>query len=329
MTIIQLSQTEAEKLHVIKEVVEWLIKQKQWAEKLWICRKQMYRLVKKWQKEWDNSVIHGLKWHGSNNHEYDTNQIKKIIHYPEYIWFWPTFMQEKLEELHKIKISKETMRKILIWEWLRNSRNKEHYVYRQRRKRKESTWVMTQFDGSYHFRFEERWGESCLLVAIDDATSKLLHCKFTDWEWFAAVSQFWIEYVLKYWVPRTIYVDRFATYSIIRWKKREEEMITNFQRIMWILWCEVIFAKSPQAKWRVEKVNHTLQDRLIKEMRLAWISDFETANKFLTEVYIPKHNQKFAVQALNPLDTHLPNQYTQEELEKLFAKVQIRSLWND
>ncbi len=329
MTIIQFSNKEAERLHVIKEVAEWVIKQKKWAEILWIWRKQMWRLVEKRRHEWDICVINWLKWKRSNNHEYDTDKIKKIIHCPEYVWFGPTFMQEKLQEIHKIKVSIETIRKIMILEWLRNSNHKKHYIYRQRRERKASVWEMIQFDGSYHFWFEGRWGESCLLVAIDDATSKLLHCKFTDWEWFAAVSQFWIEYILKYWVPRSIYVDRFSTYSVVRSKKREEEMITNFRRIMWILWCEIIFANSPQAKWRVERVNKTLQDRLIKEMRLVWISRVEEWNKYLTEVYIPKHNKKFAVNAVNELDEHKSNQYTQAELERLFAKVEIRSLWND
>lgn len=289
----------------------------------------MWRLVKKWLHDWDNCVIHGLKWKWSNNYEYDKSEVKKIIHLPEYSWFWPTFMQEKLAEIHKIQLSRETMRKIMIQEWIWQPHNKEHHIYRQRRERRSNTWDMTQFDWSYHFWFEDRWDDCCLLVAIDDATSNLLHGKFTKWEWFADVSQFWIEYILKHWIPKTIYVDKFSTYSVARGKKREEDMITNFKRIMWKLWCELIFANSPQAKWRVERVNYTLQDRLIKEMRLAWISSIEIWNNYLVETYIPKHNKKFWKKAENELDTHISNQYTRWELEKMFAKVVIRSLWND
>lgn len=326
---IQFTELEAEKLHVIKEIAEGVIKQVQWAAKLWIDVRQMRRLMKKRVKDWDTCVIHGLKWKWSNNHEYDLSEVQKIVHYPEYKWFWPTFMKEKLEEVHKIKICIETMRKILTWEWLRKPANKKHHIYRKRRVRKESIWDMVQFDWSYHLRFEDRWDECCLLVAIDDATSKLMHCKLTKWEWFAEVGQFWIEYILKYWVPQTIYVDRFSTYSVAHWKKREKDMITNFTRIMNSFWCEVIFANSPEAKWRVERVNGTLQNRLVKEMRLAWISSPEQWNQFLTEIYIPKHNQKFAVQPANELDTHHTNQYTQDELDMIFAQVYVRILGND
>jgi hypothetical protein len=112
--IVQMNSKEAEKLHVIKEVYENLITQKQWAEKLYITRQQMWRLVQKWILEWDSAVIYGLTWKWSNNHEYDITFVQKIVHLPEYIGFWPTFMQEKLEEIHKIKISIETMRKIRL-----------------------------------------------------------------------------------------------------------------------------------------------------------------------------------------------------------------------
>lgn len=327
--IVQMNSKEAEKLHVIKEVYENLITQKQWAEKLCITRQQMWRLVQKWIVEWDSAVIHGLTWKWSNNHEYDITFVQKIVHLPEYIGFWPTFMQEKLEEIHKIKISIETMRKILIHEWLWHPSEHKDYTYRQRRERKLCRWEMIQFDWSYHCWFEWRGEECCLLVAIDDATSELIHCKFTAWEWFNDIAQFWIEYVLKHGVPRSIYVDKFSTYKATRGNKREKDMVTNFTRIMWILWCKIIFANSPQAKWRVERSNKTLQDRLVKEMRLAWISNAQEGNMFLTQSYIPAHNKRFAVKPLNPLDTHQHNQYTTYQLDRLFSKITIRSLWND
>lgn len=222
----------------------------------------------------------------------------------EFVGFEPTYGAEKLAELHDIKISKETLRKALIKEGLW-THGKKRAIYRKRRDRKLCFGIMIQLDGSPHDWFEGRAPKCTLLVFIDDATSELVWLEFAPSESFDGIMNACLKYFKKHGRPVSFYVDYGSVFSV-NTNNPEREKITQFERAMQELVIEVIHARSPQAKGRVERVNQTLQKRLVKEMRLAKISSIEAANKFVHEVYIRQHNKRFAQAAAETGNAHRP-----------------------
>lgn len=302
--------------------------QKQWAKALWIWVRQLQRLVKSYKKNWDIGLMHWLRGRKSNHHQNKDKeqQIATIINETIYHDFGPTFLNEELKK-RWIEISVESLRKLMIrdWKWL--PKRQRDMIIRNRRTRRSITWEMTQYDWSYHYWFECRLNEEfCLLVAIDDATGNLMQLWIWDNEWWISTVQFRIKYILKYWVPESIYVDRFATYKVNNKKATDDrELVTNFERCLRKLWCRLIKANSPQAKGRVERANKTLQDRMIKKMRLDKINDVDSANKRMEEMYIPRHNEKFWEVSEKIWDSH--RKLIQEErhmLNRIFSLEETR-----
>lgn len=216
--------------------------------------------------------------------------------------FGPTYGSEKLKELHQIIVSKETLRKILIQEGLWKAKVKK-VKYRKWRERKPCFGMMIQLDGSPHDWFEGRAPKCTLLVFIDDATSKLVSLEFAESESFDAVMNATLKYFKHYGRPCSFYVDNGSVFSV-NTNNPNKEKITQFERAMNELNVEIIHARSPQAKGRVERVNQTLQDRLVKEMRLANISTVKDANEYMQKTYIPLHNERFSEAAAQQGDAH-------------------------
>jgi len=169
--------------------------------------------------------------------------------------------------------------------------------------------MLVQLDGSEHAWFEKRGPKCALLIFIDDATGKILYGRFItveNTENLMACAKAYLELNGR---PVAVYVDKDSIYKINRQANIEEELrdetpLSQFTRAMGELGIQMIFANSPQAKGRVERGFKTHQDRLVKELRLAGISDMASANKFLEKVYIPKHNAKFAVAPASPANAH-------------------------
>ena len=247
----------------------------------------------------------------------------------KYYDFGPTFAAEKLNEINNIIINKETVRGIMIhlglWTIKPRKKGKIKHVWRAR---KDNEGEMQQFDGSYHVWFGTE--ESCLLLSVDDATGKITHAKFDYNESTMAVFGFWIEYFFKNGLPLSIYLDKFSTYKINHKNAVDnKDMITQFQRAMNQVGVRTIPAHSPEAKGRVERMNETLQDRLVKELRLAGITTIEEANKFL-EKYIPKFNAKFAVIPSRRKNLHKKlNKQIEENLDQIFSIHDTRVVNND
>jgi hypothetical protein len=190
---------------------------------------------------------------------------------------------------------------------------------------------MEQFDGSYHHWFEDRGEECCLLASIDDATGKITKLKFVDWEGVKPAFIFWKEYMETHGKPLKIYLDRHSTYKINAKSLFDDpNALTQFERAMKDLNTEIIHAHSPQAKGRAERLFGILQDRLVKELRLAGISTIEQANKFVEEEFIPKYNQKFAVIPQKKGNLHKPlNRFEKDNLNKIFSIQDTRIVNND
>ena len=235
-------------------------------------------------------------------------------------------------EIDKINLGVTTIRKLMIKkEFWKPKARKQNQQHREWRERKECYGEMEQFDGSYHKWFEERGEEVCLLASIDDATGKLTKLKFGTSESIVEVFDFWKDYITVHGKPISIYLDKYSTYKINHKNAKDNsEMMTQFQRAVQDLDINLITAHSPQAKGRVERLFETLQDRLVKELRLNNISDIETANRFLEKTYIPDFNKKFSVVPTKDTDLHKPlTKHNQENLDKIFSIQSKRLVKND
>jgi len=279
---------------------------------------------------------HGLRGRVSNNRMPRTEEekIKKILlsRYPD---FHPTFAAEKLSEIHGMERDPKTIARIQIGLGLHKPRkNRKKSGHRFFRVRRSVFGELIQFDGSYHDWFEGRGGigEVCLLLAIDDATGRITYASFAPHEGVLPVMGFWLEYARIQGIPQSVYLDRFSTYSMnVKLAGENPDTLTQFERAAKEAGLKVIHAYSSQAKGRVERVFGTLQDRLVKEMRLAGISTMEEADRFLQETFIPDFNGKFAVPSRSQGNLH--RTVSKSELEDIlpfiFCRREGRTIQND
>jgi hypothetical protein len=219
-----------------------------------------------------------------------------------------------------------------LWKPKRRGEAKKHAW----RERKDGYGEMEQFDGSYHNWFEGRNAaevgfEQCLLVAVDDASGKLTGVVFASDEGIEAVFGFWKKYFFAKGLPLAIYLDKFSTYKVNHANAVDnKDFMTQFERAMQQLDVRVIHANTPQAKGRVEKMNGTLQRRLVKELRLAEIDTIAEANIFLNDVFIPKFNAQFAVAAKKDADLHRALDMKRgDELDGILSIQSERVICND
>lgn len=307
---ISMSIREVERITVMNSLLAKRIKQKHTSCQLGISVRQIQRLVKRYKRDGAKGLIHKNRGRVSNRllPEEKREQIVDLIK-NNYSDFGPTLACEKLLGRHGILSSKETVRKLMIAEnlWLPKKKKIEKiHLYRARRP---CAGELIQLDGSPHKWFENR-AQPCTLAAfIDDATSRIMDGEFVDYEGTFTLFDATKHYLLTYGKPLSLYVDKHSTFKINRQATIEEELKdlqpqSQFARAMDELRIELIFAHSPQAKGRVERLFETLQDRLVKEMRLEGISTKKDGTKYLREIYIPKHNARFSVLPKDQANVH-------------------------
>lgn len=332
MSYISMSQKELDKYDVIKRSIRREITVEKAGELLRLTERQIYNLKGRVKQAGARGLIHRNRGKPSNRRmpERERGQIVSLLHrhYPD---FKPTHASEKLYGVHAIKKDPKTIREIMIDEGLWKPKKQKTSTYRSSRPRKEHYGEMEQFDGSYHHWFEDRGPESCLLASIDDAKGTITEAKLAQNEGTFPVFDFWKEYFLTHGKPRSIYLDRLRTYynnhpSALG----EEEMLTQFQRAMRELSVETLVAHSPQAKGRIENLFKTLQDRLIKELRLRNISDIETANCFLKEEFIPWFNAKYGREPAKKANLHRKlTPQERKQLPAILSRQSERTVQND
>lgn len=334
MTYISMSQKDLDRLDIIPRSIRQEITVKKAGELLQLSERQTYRLKAKVKEKGAAGLIHGNRGKPSNRRMQakERQQIANLLrrHYSD---FKPTHASEKLDRVHGIKKDPKTIRQIMIDEGLWMLKKRRGVEYRSSRPRKEHYGEMQQFDGSYEHWLEDRGGtgEICLIAAIDDATSKVTKAQFAEHEGIFPVFGFWKEYFLALGKPRSIYLDKLRTYyNNHPAALGDEEMLTQFQRAMRELGVEPIVAHSPQAKGRIENLFKTLQDRLIKEMRLRNISDSATANLFLKEEFLPWFNEKYSVQPKKKANLHRKlDQSEKKQLPAILSRQSERTVQND
>ena len=288
--IVIMSVKEIERLKVVTDVTEKRISQKIAGKRLNLSSRQIRRHVRRFRLEGAKGLTNKHRNTVSNRKLTDEVRLKVLELYKQnYPDFGPTFFCEKLAEFHNIEISKETARKWLLNEglWRRERKIKAH---KQLRERKPCFGEMLQLDGSRHDWFEKRRDKAVLMSFIDDATG-MIYARFYEYEGTFPAMDLLKNYTEEYGLPMSIYSDKHTTYKST---DKNKEALSQFGRALSELGIELIHANTPQAKGRIERSFGTLQDRLVKEMRLKNISDIETANNFLKQ-YLPVFNSKFNV----------------------------------
>jgi hypothetical protein len=281
------------------------------AEVLGLSLRQMHRAYPRWRREGDVGLGHRSRGRVSVRLWDESEKDRALGLYRErYRGFGPTLLSEKLGELHGIWVSHDTARRWLIGEGLLEKTRRGRRS-RKRRPRKQQFGEMVQMDGSPHAWLENRGPACVLMTIIDDATGKR-RGRFFESETLAAAMQalrLWCE---RFGVPVSLYVDRHGIYRADREATAEElkqgkRPVTQFGRAMKELDVRLILARSPQAKGRVERSNGVMQDRLVKELRLAGVKSIEDANRWLdSSGFWESTDEKFAVQAADDSDGHRP-----------------------
>lgn len=330
---ITMSKRQLDRYEIINRLIRKEINGITAANLLSLSVRHTKRLKVKVKEKGPQGLIHARKGRPSNNQigGEEKNKIVSLLR-KHYYDFGPTFAAEKLSELHGFTRDPKTIRIIMIAEelWKPKPKRKKQ-PHRSWRERKASYGEMQQFDGSYEYWFEDRGTECCLLAAIDDATGKITKAKFDTDEGVFPVFGFWKEYLEQNGQPRTVYLDKFSTYKMSqKTAQNNHNLLTQFQRAADEIHMELITAHSPEAKGRVERLFNTLQDRLIKELRLAGISTIVQANIFLDKIFIPKFNQQFNVQPRNKIDLHQKLSMSEmKKLESVFSRQTKRVVQND
>lgn len=304
--LVSMSRQELSRAEVMQQLKAKQITQAQAAEQLGLTVRQIKRLWRAYRAGGAKALVSKRRGHPSN-HQLAADvkvQARKLIgqHYAD---FGPTLAHEKLTEVHHLTLSVETVRKLMVadghWEARRPNKPDVHHL-RQRRPRRGE---LVQMDGSPYAWFEDRAPSCNLLVYIDDATGELLELFFTPTEttfsYFAATRR----YLARHGRPIAFYSDKHSIFRLTNAAATSGSGLTQFGRAMTELEIEIICANSPQAKGRVERVNQTLQDRLVKELRLQGISDPAHANRYVPE-FMADFNRRFGVPAANPTDAHRP-----------------------
>jgi hypothetical protein len=329
-----MSNREIKRYDVIKKLIGCEINGSEAAELLQLSVRHTKRLKAKVKKQGAAGLVHGNRGQ-AGNHKLPDKEKQKIItlirrHYPD---FKPGFAAEKLRERHNIVRDPKTIRQIMIGEGLWKAKVKKKNIHRSWRQRKANFGEMVQFDGSYEHWLEDRngSGEICLLAGIDDATGVVTKAKFSSDEGVFPVFGFWREYIITHGKPYSVYVDKFSTYKMNqRVAIENHDTKTQFERAMSELNIEPITAHSSQAKGRVERLFHTLQDRLIKELRLADICTVEQANEFLKKTFLPDFNARFAVEPRAKTNLHKKlNQIEIKKLDSIFSRQYRRTVRSD
>lgn len=317
--LLHMSQREQSRSEVMRLYAEGYIKQKEAARRMGLSTRQVRRIARDYRQHGCKALVHGSRGRVSNRkiREETKQQALALVkqHYPD---FGPTFAAEKLSEEHRITVSVETLRQWMIEAGLWSPKNKKHQRHHPMRDRRPRVGELVQIDGSPHDWFEGRAPKCTLIVFIDDATSQLLDLQFYPAETTQAYMASLRRYLKRYGRPVALYSDRHSVFTVNKEDAVSGEQLTQFGRALKTLDIEGIPANSPQAKGRVERANQTLQDRLIKEMRLAGVSNMEEGNALLS-AYMEKHNSKFAVKPASDEDAHRPLLHRDNELDLIFS----------
>ncbi len=305
MAVIGMSQNELSRYDTLLRVERGELRVADAAVLLGLCRRQIFRSLDRLRADGAEGLVSRKRGKPSNR-RHDVRLREQVIsivreHYND---FGPTLAAEYLAERHDIHIARETLRRMMMEAGIWADRAARRPRPYQPRYRRDCRGELIQLDGSKHWWFEDRGPQCTLLVYIDDATSELMHLEMVESESTFSYMRATRTYIERHGKPVAFYSDKHSAFRNNVASANGDGM-SHLGRALEALNIELICANSPQAKGRVERANGTLQDRLVKAMRLEGISTMAEANAFLP-TYIARHNRRFAKAPFDPRDLHRP-----------------------
>lgn len=324
--LLAMSAWERERLHVVRALSKGQLAQREAAERLELSVRQVKRLLRAWRAQGDAGLISRQRGRRSPRRmdEAKRARIEGLLQ-AKYADFGATLAAEKLSEREGIEVSRETVRRIQIELGLARARRRRAQRVHGPRERRPRFGELIQIDASPHDWFEGRGPRCALIVFIDDATSRLTALRFAPAETTKAYLSALRAHVLAHGVPLAFYSDRHGIFRVNAKEAESGDGLTEFGRVAERLRIELIQAATPQAKGRVERANQTLQDRLIKEMRLRGLCDIAAAQVF-ADAFVEMWNAKFAKPPISDADAHRPWTKDVEALEEALARREERVL---
>jgi hypothetical protein len=325
VTVRLMSDGELSRLDVLREVDRRRLRSAAAAQLLGLERRQVFRLLKAFRAEGPAGLISQRRGRPSNRRKPEEVRSDALAIIRERYWdFGPTLAAEKLRELHGIALGRETVRKWMIADGLWLDRKQRLRRVHQPRYRRECVGELVQIDGCEHWWFEDRGPQCTLLVLVDDATSRLMHLQFVESESTFAYFHATRAYLEAWGKPVAFYSDKHGVFRVNHEGATGGDGMTQFGRALDALNIDIICANSSQAKGRVERAHKTLQDRLVKELRLAGAATLAEGNALLAP-FMADYNARFAKVPVNPKDLHRPLS-AGEDLGDAFAWKEERTL---
>src|ERR1700676_2322426 len=296
------------------------------AQLLGLERRQVFRLLKAYRTEGRAGLISKRRGRPSNRRKPKAVRTKALAIIRERYWdFGPTLAAEKLGELHGIVLGRETVRNWMIADGLWLDRKQRLKRVHQPRHRRECVGELVQIDGCEHWWFEDRGPQCTLLVFVDDATSRLMHLQFVESESTFAYFHAARAYLEAWGKPVALYSDKHGVFRVNHPGALGGDGMTQFGRALHALNIDIICANSSQAKGRVERAHKTLQDRLVKELRLAGASSLAEGNALLPG-FLADYNARFAKAPFEERDVHRTLVVGHDDLDDAFAWKEDRTV---
>ena len=298
-----MSEREVHRVEVLSSVVAGRMSNSEAASVLCLSDRQVQRLLKTFREDGAVALRHKARGRPSNNlTRAGLRDLTLAIVRENYADFGPTLAAEKLAERDGVKVSRETLRKWMVEDGLWLSRSQRR-VFHRPRLRRECYGELVQIDGSDHRWFEDREAPCTLIVAVDDATGAIQEMRFVPSESTFAYFEMLAGYLRSHGKPVAFYSDKHSVFRVAKQDAKTGHQTTQFGRALLELNIEILCANSSQAKGRVERKNRTLQDRLVKEMRLEGVTGMAAGNAWMPG-YILRHNQQFARTPARPDNLH-------------------------
>ena len=297
MRDLTLNQQEQTRIQVLNSVLEYGLPIAQASEIMGLSQRHTKRLLAAYRRDGPAALAHGNRGRMPHNAvpEAAAAAVVELVG-EHYAGANHTHLTELLREREGIDLSRPTVRRILTRAGMGSPRSRRSPQHRFRRRRMPQKGMLVQVDGSHHRWLEERGPKLVLLLAVDDATGAVAQAIFRTTEDTRGYMVL-LEGLIRQWgVPLALYSDRHSAFKHnVRLAQLAAEP-TQFAKMMQQLGIRQIFALSPQAKGRVERMASTLQDRLITELRLTGASTIDQANTILAE-FLPRFNTRFSVAA--------------------------------
>ena len=318
MAVLSMSKQEFSRLEVLLRVQSGRLRVADACALIGLGRRQVFRLLRNLEQDGATSLVSKRRGKPSNHRlAAEVRSLALSLVRERYADFGPTFAAEKLAALHGCPVSHETLRKWMIADGLWIDRRHRLASPHQPRRRRACLGELVQIDGSEHAWFEDR-GEICTLLAfVDDATSRLMQLRFVASESTFDYFRTTRAYLEAHGKPVAFYSDKHGIFRVNAKDTMGGAGVTQFGRALSELNIDIICANSPQAKGRVERAFATLQDRLVKELRLAGISTVVAANAWLPG-FITGYNERFGRDPVNVKDLHRPLTAA-EDLDEILA----------